>query len=142
MHSITTPFELSLPEACFRLPAGGGLEVADGDAALLQCLRRKIAAVPGDLLAHTRRIVLARNLDDGAELLGALIDLFIATGSRGYDLKRRLLLLAVPQLPDDARRLLERCLKTGLSGGGQLNCPESVLANVTSPLKFVSKLPS
>ncbi len=84
--------ELGVPEPEFRIEYGTHhLDVGSADEAMRIYLARKVAAVPTDLLAHTRRILLARRCNDREETLGALVDLFIATGPKGQGLRQRLL---------------------------------------------------
>ncbi|MGZ8217077.1 type IV pilus assembly protein FimV [Methylomagnum sp.] len=50
-----------------------------------------IARNPRDLLSHVRRIVLARDHGADEELFPALLDLFLVLGSKGFDLRKRML---------------------------------------------------
>lgn len=103
-----------LPDPEFRLPLGCfGLDVGPADRLMLDHLARKVVAMPGDLLAHTRRVLLAKRLEDPEETLGALVDLFIATGPRGRGLRQRLLDVCSPLLAGDRRRQLEERMATG-----------------------------
>lgn len=103
-----------LPDPEFRLPFGGfGLDIGPADRPMLDHLARKVVVMPGDLLAHTRRILLAKRLADAEETLGALVDLFIATGPRGRGLRQHLLDVCSPLLSAGRRRQLEERIATG-----------------------------
>lgn len=106
--------DLGIPEPEFRIDYGTfHLDVGSADEAMRIYLARKVAAAPADLLAHTRRILLARRCNDREEALGALVDLFIATGAKGQGLRQRLLDTCGPILSTKHRLMLADKMATG-----------------------------
>jgi len=89
-------------------------ELAAPDAGLTYLCHR-IVADPQDLRSHVQRICLLAGRQDGHALPGALVDLFIAAGDKGLDLKQRMLELAVPHLGSTCVAYLKRHLHTGLT---------------------------
>jgi hypothetical protein len=79
------------PEPAFRPWRRGAILPGPADQAILDFVSRRVAAMPLDLLSHTKRIVLFRHHGDSAGVFGAVIDLYIATGSKAVSLRRRLL---------------------------------------------------
>jgi hypothetical protein len=120
--------DLGLPEPEFRIDyATFHLDVGSADEAMRSYLAQKVAAAPTDLLAHTRRILLAQRCNDRQEALGALVDLFIATGAKGQGLRQRLLDACGPVLADEHRRLLNEKMTTGWPADLPSPSPASLL---------------
>lgn len=79
-----------------------------------------VARDPLDLEAHARRIVMACQPELRDRLFGALIDVFLALGSRGRGLRAALLDKARAHLESDELHFLEQHLEHGLSPLAQL----------------------
>lgn len=74
-----------------------------------------VARDPNDLRSHVRRILLEREHGDSDRLYAALVDLFIALGTRGAHLRRRMTELAKPDLPPEHYLTLRGAYTEGLS---------------------------
>ena len=120
---------LALPEPVFRLAASCQLQIKDDDEATVNHLARKISAYPGHLLSHARRVLLARRREDAEDLFGALVDLFVATGPLGLDLRRRLLSSTGDLLAPLRRKYLYANLESGLSPTAQVACRAALLTS-------------
>ena len=81
--------------------------------ATLSCLGHHILGRPTDLRAHVQRIFLLIKTGDGAALYSALLDLMIALGTHGQDLKQRMLVLAKPLLAPATLKFLQQHLDAG-----------------------------
>lgn len=77
-------------------------------------LEQRIHRNPRDLLAHVRRLVLMRSIDDCDGVYGALIDLFLVLGYRGLPLRRRLLSLVRDKLSAEQTAFLHAHLEDGV----------------------------
>jgi len=115
--------ELPRPEAVFLIDGTTDLYPRDGDDAARDYLARRIASRPGDLLSHTRRIMLSHRRLDAAEAYAALVDLFIATGRRGKALKERLVRLCSPLFTPPQRQFLDKHCADGLTGDLDIDPP-------------------
>lgn len=108
-HDLPVP---DLPLA-FTLPQERRLQFASGNpSAVWRFLSHHICRYPQDLRAHTQRILLAHReaaLHD--RLAGSLLDLFIALGKAGAQLKGHLLERVGGQLPEAERQALETLLQ-------------------------------
>ena len=91
-----------------------------GDEAIGDFLAHAIARDPANLRAHTQRIYLHRRRGDRAELLGALIDLFIGLGSRGQALRIRLLRECGSLIGESVYRRLAAAISTGVTAADPL----------------------
>ena len=107
--------DIPSPEAIFWLSGQTALYLAPPGADIAPFLGQRIAHQPGDLRAHTRRILLAVRQQREAEAFGALVDLFIVTGPRGLALRQRLVAAARPVLGGDQHAFLAHHLATGLT---------------------------
>jgi hypothetical protein len=76
-------------------------------------LAHAIAREPANLVAHVQRIVLWLEDRDAAEAYGALLDLFIGLGTRGLDLRARMLTAARSVVAPDAFQYLRDALRAG-----------------------------
>lgn len=75
----------------------------------------RVARDHWDLRAHVQRIYLMLDADDSEELLfGALTDLFLALGEKGYELREAVLKLSKPALHEDDYHFLSQRLICGL----------------------------
>ncbi len=78
-------------------------------------LATRIARDHSDIQAHVQRIYLYLDSRDSEEMIfGALIDLFLALGSKGHELREAVLKLARPQLHEKDYHFLVQRLKNGL----------------------------
>lgn len=118
---------LAYPEPCFRSNPDKRLTPDPADGAMLSYLCFRISAQPGDLLSHTRRILLACHLEDAEHTAGGLVDLFIATGAKGRALRESLLRRCAPVLGDARHAVLADHLDTGLSPNLLSHASRSVL---------------
>jgi len=86
-------------ETLFTAMEGKGL-IYDGPhkSVLLHHCTRLVACSPNNLRAQVQRVYLAILCDDGVELTGALMDLFLVLEDRGYGLRKRLVEQAAPLL--------------------------------------------
>lgn len=107
---------IALPEPYFREPLPRSFRYAsiETDTALAINLAQRVARCRGDLQAHVLRIYLHTEHGDTDQLTGALADLFITLGSKGRDLKLRMLDLASPHLDDAWLSFLYDHLDNGL----------------------------
>lgn len=87
-------------------------------APMVEHLAYAVARDPADLTAHTRRVLLCLRQPDMARLSGSLSDLFIALGTHGLGLRKRLLAMAEPRLCDDMRQRFRRSLTVGQPQSG------------------------
>jgi len=105
-------------------------------------LAHQVARKPGDLTRHAQRIALHQTQGEADQLYAALVDLFIALGHKGFDLKRRLLAQATPGLPAEKAGLLTTHLQTGLPRHHGLgDVPGSVLGQaIRGSLEFTRRV--
>lgn len=85
------PFSFDVPEPGF-IQSHGWLVAppVQPDHRLLEHLVHRVSRNPMDLIVHVQRIMLSARLCLHEELYGALLDLFIALGKKGYLLRARL----------------------------------------------------
>jgi hypothetical protein len=76
-------------------------------------LAHAVAREPANLVAHVQRIVLWLEERDDDQAFGALLDLFIGLGTRGIDLRARMLTAAYGIIGDAHRQYLRELLVTG-----------------------------
>lgn len=110
----------------------------------LTYLCHRIVGKPQDLRSHVQRISLLASREDGPALLGAIVDLFIASGDKGLDLKRRMLELAIPLVSSPSVAYLQHHLHTGLTPWDNWvsRVPGSLLAlGFTGSHQVVRRLP-
>lgn len=107
-------------------------------------LAHKITRNPLDLRAHTQRVYLYRTKNDVEGTYTALLDLFIALGSKGYSLRRHLLQLCARLLDASQQKLLRAHLKTGIMSTTPLTMTGSSLLHegVESSRPLISKKPA
>jgi hypothetical protein len=120
-------FELPVPEPVFRIDGTPALCPTGSDRAALRFLVRRVAGRPGDLLSHVRRALLGSSLNDGEEAFAALVDLFIATGSRGRAVRQRLTDHCAPLFSPLQRQFLASHLTTGLDATTPVSSDSTVL---------------
>ncbi|WP_166805026.1 hypothetical protein [Nitrosococcus wardiae] len=82
---------------------------------LIEMMAYEIAWRPNDLQTHVRRLLLSISCRDGAQSYGALLDLYIALGEKGRQLRQRMLLLASPMLTAEQNKMLREKLEQGVS---------------------------
>ncbi len=121
-------------ECAFVLPGSSELQLAQSQNIGDPCafLAHQVARFPSDLKVHVQRIVLHVAETNAGGSYAALVDLFIALGSKGMSLRQRML--------DTAKRLLERGqyqalvrkLDSGLHAADPIPCaPGSMLSKGT-----------
>ena len=115
------------PEPAFHPMTGYALRIGRSDRTMLNYLAACIETKPKDLLAHTRRILIAIDLKDSDEIFGALVDLFIAKGSGAFDLRANLLRRTETLLPAKQQNYLLEHLPNGIDAHAPLMAPCSRL---------------
>lgn len=115
------------PEPAFHPLKGYALRIGRSDRTMLNYLAACVEAKPKDLLAHTRRILIAIDLKDTDEIFGALVDLFIAKGSSAFDLRANLLRRTEAFLPALHHQYLLERLPTGIIPEEPVIAPRSRL---------------
>lgn len=126
------------PEPVFHPLKGYALRIGRSDRTMLNYLAACIETKPKDLLAHTRRILIAIDLKDTDEIFGALVDLFIAKGSSAFDLRANLLRRTEAFLPPVQHQYLLERLPTGITAEEPVIAPRSRL---TKGIIGISKPP-
>ena len=91
-----------------RLPSALSARVFD-------FLSHRISNNPKDLLAHLQRVAAHYHAGNPDTLYGALLDLFIVLDTKGYALRKRLLIKCVPLLDSERQWVLKKGLKSGLN---------------------------
>lgn len=125
----TGGFEIPRPEAVFRIEGSAALCPSHGDESMQHYLARRIAARPGDLRSHTRRVLLSNSLGDTEETFAALVDLAIATGAKGGKLKRRLVRVCAPLFTPSQRQFLEQHCAAGLPATANVDSSRTMLTS-------------
>lgn len=77
-------------------------------------LDSRVGRNPRDILSHTKRIIALLDQEKGDACFGALVDLNIALGTKGYDLRRSLLAQSYAILSEPQRVFLYQHLVSGL----------------------------
>ena len=104
----------------------------------LSWLHRRIVRNPRDLLSHSQRIMLSHQQENTKELVGALLDLFIATSNDALDLRRSLLALVRDGLDREHFVFFLRHLQQGL--GSSDSVPESSHSLLVTPIEGTTDL--
>ncbi len=101
-------------ETLFTALEGKGL-IYDGPhkSVLLHHYNRLVASAPNNLRSHVQRVYLSVLCQDGVELTGALMDLFLILEQRGMALKQRLLEQGAPLLNPDDLELFKLVIEEG-----------------------------
>lgn len=105
------------PDPTFKLASATGLRI-DGAWSARDAWRfisSEVARDPFNLRKHVQRIYLAYDSGDQDLLFGGLVDLWIALGDKGRDLREAMLDIARRKLADDQFAFLSRSLANGLS---------------------------
>lgn len=82
---------------------------------LLEHLAHRISRTPTDLQSHVQRVMLCMQLQSHEKVYGAILDLFIALGDKGYALRARLLAQSRNILSTQQHSVLEAALHSGIS---------------------------
>ncbi len=90
------------------------LPVIGMEGGYLRFLEQRIHRNPRDLATHVRRLLLNHTLGDRAGTNGALVDLFLVLGYRGYPLRKRLLYIVGDTLSEEQRQFFSSHLEDGL----------------------------
>lgn len=85
------------------------------EVAYLSYLERKISRNPRDLMSHTQRVFLFHREKDKPACHDALLDLYLALGDKGYELRKSVLLKVKNSLARSQREFFARYLKVGMS---------------------------
>ncbi len=103
--------------------------VAGLERPYLRHLEQRIVRHPRDLLSHVRRLFLARALCDNDAIMGALADLFLVLGSRGRQLRTRLLSYVEDQLTPRQCGFFAAHLENGINAAEAIpDIPQSRLS--------------
>lgn len=115
--SFDTPPGTPVIDAAFAYQPGGALQAPAGcDAGdAWRHLTSAVARDPLDLEAHVRRIVLATRERSSGHVFTALIDLFLALGLQGRELRALMLATARDALTPDEAAFFEQALEPGLA---------------------------
>ncbi|MFV2056489.1 MAG: FimV family protein, partial [Thiohalomonadales bacterium] len=110
----------------------------------LNYLHHQIIRNRFDLRSHTQRILLCVKLCDSDALFGAILDLYIVLGKKGYSLRYRMLSISEPQLSPKQRVFLDESLGSGLSADDVVpfsNCSALSLGytGIRGMVKVISK---
>jgi hypothetical protein len=100
-----------LPESRRLLPS---FQVSGWLTGYPSFLEKRIHRNPRDLLSHVQRTLLEHIKRDAHATYGALIDLYLALGPRGYDLRKNLLNKTKDLLAEDQFLFLSEHLDSGL----------------------------
>ncbi len=104
-------------------------------------LTHRVTRNPLDLMSHTQRIRLYRELGDADGTYGALLDLFTALGDKGERLRKRLLQQACYFLEASHYEALMLCLEKKLPESTPLPVsPHAVLSDEASTAPLVRQL--
>ncbi|MGV6818589.1 MAG: hypothetical protein ACWA44_15145 [Thiotrichales bacterium] len=108
----------------------------------LHFLDGKIVRNPKDILSHTKRITAFVDEGNREGCFDALVDLNIALGSQGYELRKSLLSQALSILSDTQRAFIYHHLKTGLTPSDHIaGLRDSLLSNqIQGSTEFVRRL--
>ena len=90
------------------------LPVIGMEGGYLRFLEQRIHRDPRDLATHVRRLLLNHALGDRDRTNGALVDLFLVLGYRGYPLRKRLLYIVRNTLSQSQQQFFESHLEDGL----------------------------
>jgi len=116
IQAIDSSFENESTQMAFTVTGSRSLDLLVDKSAQQVCdfLAHHIARKPQDLVVHVQRIKLAAEHDLKPVLKGALLDLYIALGTRGYDLRQRMLKLASGVLSEESIQFLADGLEDGV----------------------------
>ncbi len=105
-------------------------------------LAHTVARTPSSLLAHVQRVQLWIEDGNPDETYAAMLDLFVALGTRGAALRERMLAAAAPVLDQDRARYLAAALIPGLEATHpHPAAPGSMLSRgLTGSLSLVARL--
>lgn len=121
------PHQIAFPEPAFRHFSSKRLLPEPADKQALSYLCARVAARPGDLLSHTQRILLSYRLSDTDHAFGALVDLFVATGTKALPLRKTLVARCQDLISLEQHALLSMNLVAGLTAASAPACTHSVL---------------
>lgn len=143
MHLVAAnPHQIDFPEPAFRHFSSKRLLPEPADKQALSHLCARVAATPGDLLSHTQRILLSYRQGDTDHAFGALVDLFVATGTKALPLRKTLLARCQDLISFEQRTLLSMNLVVGLTETTAPACSHSVLGKgIISQSCAVSRTP-
>ncbi|MGR9105969.1 MAG: type IV pilus assembly protein FimV [Gammaproteobacteria bacterium] len=129
-------------EICFHIPESGELhlDLGNREASALEYLKYCVLRNPADLLSHLRRIMLVDDSGDSEELYAALIDLFIALGSKGESLRSRLLRRYRTKLGNTRYPVLAQFLKHGANGRNVFSCLSVLSKGVSGTCSLIQRM--
>lgn len=104
-------------EALFIADSSHALNIPAGEClqSLSDHFSHQVARTPQNLHNHIRRIHLYLQARCGKCVAGALQDLFIALGEKGFTLRQRMLNVASPLLPERLRMVFEDYMESGMT---------------------------
>lgn len=136
-------FENESTQMAFSITGSRALVLSTEKPADKVCefLAHHVARKPQDLLVHVQRIKLAADHDLKPVLQGALLDLYIALGPRGYDLRKCMYDLASTVLEKASIQYLADGLEKGIKASDPIPEPGvSVLCkSVVGSVEFIER---
>jgi len=105
------------PEVMFMVSNNPGLILDLGEYSdkAIEVLEHKVTRNPLYLRSHVQRIYLYKQVENGDALYGALLDLFIALNTKGFEIRQRLLFESKCYLDSHHFDVLYRQLGDGIS---------------------------
>lgn len=122
MPATSAPDIILSIDPAFAYGEPGSLDAHSGSDgwSVWRHLSSAVTRDPLDIEAHVRRVRLARQLDVAGMVFSALVDAFIALGTHGLALRRRLLDSSRDLLGSEEAHYLEQALERGLFRGQDL----------------------
>ncbi len=110
------------PEVMFMVSNNPGLILDLGEYSdkAIEVLEYRVTRNPLYLHSHVQRIYLYRQVENGDALYGALLDLFIALNTKGFEIRQRLLFESKCYLDSHHFDVLYRQLKNGVDASSVL----------------------
>ncbi|HHI92380.1 MAG TPA: hypothetical protein ENK04_02530 [Gammaproteobacteria bacterium] len=110
------------PEVMFMVSNNSGLILDLGEYSdkAIEVLEHKVTRNPLYLHSHVQRIYLYRQIKNGDALYGALLDLFIALNTKGFEIRQRLLFESKRYLDPHHFNVLYNQLSDGVSASSVL----------------------
>lgn len=94
-------------------------------------LSHRVTCNSKDLVAHVHRVIAHYHAGSPNDLYGALLDLYITLGNKGFALRKRMYEKFAPYLQRDHRATLRKGLQSGLKAGDSV--PDSVISRFKPP---------
>jgi len=140
IQAIDNSFEVESTQMAFSIAGSRSLGLSTNKPADQVCdfLAHHIAREPQDLMVHVQRIKLAAKHELKPVLKGALLDLYIALGTHGYDLRKCMLKLASDVLSEESVQHLANGLDDGIGASDAI--PDSGISVLCKSVAGNTKL--